>query len=108
MCSLNKVVIGMLMVTAALCYGQQSELLLVGQGHNAAAGATPGIANFRGMPSTENNTTATKTNNTCATESYCTNLADPSLAGNGIIVFYTYHPQAGNGDTANTPTVYDC
>src|ERR1039458_1894323 len=99
MCSLNKVVIGLLMVITVLCYGQQSELLLVGQGKNAAAGATPGLANFRGMPNTEGLAVGTLANGICATDSFFTALPDPTLAGNGIIVFYTY--KAASGDTAN-------
>lgn len=67
---------------------------------------TPALVNFRGMPSTETFAVGTKVDSTCATDSYCTQLPDPTLASNGIIVFYTY--KAASGNTANTPTIFDC
>jgi hypothetical protein len=71
-----------------------------------AGAVTPALVNFRGMPSTETAGLGTKTFGTCATNSYCTATPDATLAGNGIIVFYTYRPASGN--TANVPTIHDC
>lgn len=94
---------------SVLCVCSQAQValpLLGAGGTTGAASVTPTLVSFRGMPSTEGNAVGTKTNNTCATEAYCTQLPDPTLANNGIIVFYTY--KAASGNTANTPTVYDC
>ena len=37
----------------------------------------------------------------CATNSYCTHLADPSLAGNTIIVFTTFSDSSGSSVTVS-------
>lgn len=67
-----------------------------------ATTVTPGLVNFRGMPSSEG-VLGAKVNNGCATDAYCTSLVDPSLAGNTVVVFYLY--EAASGNTAITPTV---
>lgn len=64
---------------------------------------TPSIVNFSGMPSVEGTALGTQTfagTAKCATQSYCAPVADASLSGNSIEVFYTYTEGA-----TDTPTI---
>lgn len=93
-----------LIMVSAVCHAQIMQQI-VANSIAPSSGASPALVNFRGMASTEIGAVGTKTANTCATNAYCTQLVDPSLAGNGILVIYTYKSASGN--TANIPTVSD-
>jgi hypothetical protein len=99
--------LSLLLLTATGVLGQRTgDPFFVSHPKAAGGGAIPVIANFRGSPSTETNavTTLISGTTTCNAYSYCTQLPDPTLSGNGIVVFYTYLHAGG----AEVPTVYDC
>lgn len=76
-------------------------------GMSPGGGVTPGLVNFNGAPGSQTNAMGARQAGsvTCVANAYCTQLVDPSLAGNAIIVFYTY--KAASGNTANQPTISD-
>jgi hypothetical protein len=67
-----------------------------------AALTTPGIVSVNNGSNTGTTAVGTLADNTCATNAYCTQLPDASLAGNAIVVFETYGKA-----TSAAPTISD-